>query len=323
MHAARRTIVLTLVSQLSLVFCLPAADEWPAGYVVDEESVSPDKHYGIVLPSPEEGGDDESVNYLADLQTHKLLGKIKDSDYFQHQNHRGLNVTWSDDMKFAIVVYEGRYGFDSIAVLEPHKSTFSQTDIGSYIQKAIDSAITKQSHGQTRGGYASALFRIEPGHKIRVYATALTNPKQLEDSSSNFALFQGFFDLPSKKWTASAARPLSADEDDLLDRASTSYEFENFKVSPDDFPTDQTDLEEPRYSGDNIVFRSDESEFNYLDKHLNEAYQAARLLLSPAQFTKVKTEQIAWLKKRDAASSLAEKSKLTAKRTEELQDVAW
>ena len=302
-----------------------AAADWPDGYVVHEESISPDKHYGIVLPSSESGADidTDAVNYLADLTTHRLLGKIKNADYFQGQNHAGLSVTWAEDSKLAIVDYEGRFGFGSIIVIEPKASGFAQTEIGAHIQKAIDAVIAKQAHLREAGGYANAMFRFEPRRKIRVYATALTNPKQLEEAKSYFALFQGLFDLPSKKWIKSTARPLTADENDLLDRASTTYETDKFKVLADAFKNLDADAEEPQFSGNDILFRSEESEFKYVDAHMNEAYKAARLILTPAEFAKVKADQLEWLKKRDAAGSIAEKSKLTMERTKALQDAAW
>lgn len=327
MLIARTTAVL-------LIFAISRAlaTDWPKDYVVHEESKSPDGQYGIVVPEsddvekqqPNPGVEEYyAVNYLVDVKNHKVLGKIRGSDYFEHQNHAGLTLQWSEDSKIAIVDYEGRYGFASIAVLELKEKDFTQTDIGKRIQTAIDDVIKKQSRGHEEGGYVSPLFRFEPGPKIRVYATALTNPKQFEDTKSYFALFQGLFDLPAKKWIKSSARPLTGDENDLLDRASTNCEFEKFKVSEEPFKGLNPDAEEPQYSGDDIVFRSEESEFKYLDNLMNDVYKGARLILSPTEFEKVRTAQREWLKKRDAFPSIAEKSKLTAKRIDELQDASW
>jgi uncharacterized protein YecT (DUF1311 family) len=324
MHAARLSFVVgwLIVSSLAKA----AATDWPEGYIVDEDSQSPDEKYGILIPSRETAENDDSVadtNYLADLTTHRLLGKIKDADYFQGQNHAGLSVTWAEDSKLAIVDYEGRFGFGSIIVIEPKASGFAQTEIGTHIQKAIDAVIAKQAHVREAGGYANAMFRFERGRKIRVYATALTNPKQLEEAKSYFALFQGLFDLPAKKWIKSTARPLTADENDLLDQASTTYETDKFKVSTDAFKNLDASAEEPQFSGNDVLFRSEESEFKYVDAHMNDAYKAARFILTPAEFAKVKADQLEWLKKRDAAGSIAEKSKLTMERTKALQEVAW
>jgi hypothetical protein len=325
MHAPWRTVVLISIALHSLPIFLRAADEWPSGYVVNEESISPDKHYGIVLPSKETGVDldEKAVNYVADLTTHRLLGKIKDADYFEGQNHAGLSVTWADDSKLAIVDYEGRFGFGAIIVIEPNASSFAQTEIGAHIQKAIDAVIAKQAREREASGYVNPLFRIEPGRKIRVYAPAETNPKQLEEAKSYFALFQGLFDLPEKKWTKSTARPMSEAENDLLDRASENYDDKKFKVSPEAFKDLNPDAIEPQLSGDDICFRSEESEFKYLDDRMNDVYKAARFILPPADFAKVQADQREWLKKRDAAGSLAEKSKLTIERTSALQDASW
>jgi uncharacterized protein YecT (DUF1311 family) len=51
--------------------------------------------------------------------------------------------------------------------------------------------------------------------------------------------------------------------------------------------------------------------------------KAIRLLLPPAEFAKIKQEQIAWVKKRDASNSVAERSKLTEERSETLQKLVW
>lgn len=316
-----RTIAVFLIFAVSLAL----AAEWPEGYIVHEESKSPDGQYGIIVPNEEdvETDGEYSVNYLANINTHQVLGKIEGADYFEGQNHAGLSVTWADDSKVAVVIYDGRFGSDSIFVIEPARSKFVQTEIGKDIQTAIDAVIRKQAHDREAGGYVSPLFRIEPGRKIRVYATAMTNPKQLEDAKSYFALFQGLYDLPGKRWIKSQARPLTSKENDLLDRASTNYDSDKYKVSPDAFKDLNADAEEPQFSDGNVCFRSEESEFKYVDDQMNEVYKAARLILSPSEFAKLQAEQREWLKKRDAASSLAEKSKLTIARIEALQDASW
>ena len=323
---------------LLVTFCLilsvarAGAIDWPEGYIVDEDSVSPDGQYGITIPESDDIEKQQpnpkveqyyALNYFADVKDHKILGNIQGSDYFQHQNHAGLTVQWSDDSKIAIVEYESRYGFDSISVLELKGKDFTQTDIGKRIQTAIDGLIKKQSHGYEESGYVSPLFRFEPGPKIRVYATAVTSPKHADEMKGYFALFQGLYDLPGTKWIKATARPLTGQEYNLLERAGEECQFDKFKVLPEAFQGLDPDAIEPQYSDGDLGFRSEESEFKYLDNEMNDAYKAARLILSQADFEKVRTAQREWLKKRDAAGSIAEKSKMTAKRIDELQDAAW
>jgi len=56
---------------------------------------------------------------------------------------------------------------------------------------------------------------------------------------------------------------------------------------------------------------------------MNDIYQAVRSVLPPDRFAKVKQEQVAWLRTRDAAHSVEEKSKLTDNRIRALQDLLW
>jgi uncharacterized protein YecT (DUF1311 family) len=56
---------------------------------------------------------------------------------------------------------------------------------------------------------------------------------------------------------------------------------------------------------------------------MNDVYDAVRFVLPPDRFARVKQEQIAWLKTRDAAHSAEEKSKLTENRVRVLQNLLW
>jgi len=123
-----------------------AGGDWPDGYIVYENTQSPDERYGILVPSMDAWEKDESleeINYLADLKAHQLMGKIRGADYFEHQNHRGLQVTWAPDSTWCVVEYDGRFGFDTISILELKGSGFVQTDIGKKIDKSLKAAIAK------------------------------------------------------------------------------------------------------------------------------------------------------------------------------------
>ena len=72
-----------------------------------------------------------------------------------------------------------------------------------------------------------------------------------------------------------------------------------------------------------ISFATEEDKAKWLDDRMNEVYLAVRLVLPSTRFAAVKKEQIEWLKKREAASSVEEKSKLTEARTKALQELLW
>src|SRR5437016_2482929 len=101
---------------------LAGAEDWPKGYVPYEDTQSPDGRYGVLVPTYEAWDSNEAaeeVNYFADLKEHRLLGKIKGADYFEHQNHRGLSAVWADDSSWCVTQYDDRFGFSSISIIEP------------------------------------------------------------------------------------------------------------------------------------------------------------------------------------------------------------
>ncbi|HEY3661348.1 MAG TPA: hypothetical protein VGK91_09005, partial [Candidatus Udaeobacter sp.] len=72
---------------LLLISTAAVAGEWPKGYVVHENSESPDHQFGLLVPGsdPEEASEDDSdtANYLANLKTREFVGKLADADYFE------------------------------------------------------------------------------------------------------------------------------------------------------------------------------------------------------------------------------------------------
>jgi hypothetical protein len=294
------------------------AGDWPPNYVVSENSQSPDGRY-VLLVETAEAADEQDTNesdvYLADAKAHTTLGTIDKVDYFQHQNHRGLDVFWAPDSSYCVVENDGRYGVDTLSALEIKKGKFAQTEIGEHIQRSLDGAMKRQSHDSEMSGYVSVHFRLGADRKIRVRATSQNNPKQFENVKTYYGLFQGTFDLGSKKWTVTDSRSTNFDQDDDLGSAYDDGFLKHIIVAADDkqVPEDFT----------GSVFRTEEEKFDALDTQLNNVYQAVRSLLPPNRFAKVKLEQIAWVKTRDATKSVEEKSKLTESRIKSLQDLLW
>jgi hypothetical protein len=222
--------LLALFFGLSLNVALSEAAtavNWPDGYVVYENTASPDGRYGVLVPTMETWEQDESLseaNYLADIKNHRVLGKIDKVDYFEHQNHRGLEVFWAPQSSVCVVENDGRYGADSISVLEINDSSFVQTEIGDRIQKSLDAAMKKQAHDPEMAGDTFAHFRFGTDRKVRVRALSQNNPKQFEDVKTYYALFQGTFDVAAKKWTVTDARSINAEQDDALATAYSDLE---------------------------------------------------------------------------------------------------
>lgn len=304
MLPARVFTIASLLCLFLFAVCLPpacaAGEGWPAGYVIAEHSESPDGRFGVLLPSREKAetfDETEIPNTLVNLKTRQRLGVIRAAHYFPGQNHSGLNVAWAPDSSWCAVIWQGRYGFDTITLIEPKGATCTQVEIGKHIQKALDSAIAAQAHDKEAGGYGSAFFHPGPGRTVLVRATALTNPKAFENTPTYWARFAGTFDLATRKWAASEAR--KALDIDALDAAYS-----------DGLESDGT-------------FADEKSRLQHYDDLLNETYTAVRTVLPAERFAAVKKEQIAWLKQLEAADTTAKKCDLMAARIKELRKLVW
>ena len=285
-----------------VTFRTVAAGDWPENYIVHEHSESPDGRYAMLVQSQDAAlaeDHDESAVYLADSKAHATLGEIDKVDYFEHQNHRGLEVFWAPDSSFCVVENDGRYGADTISILEMRDSSFVQTEIGERMQKSLDGAMKKQAHDSEMSGYVSPYFRLGSDRKVRVRALSENNPKQFDNVKTYYALFQGTFDLVAKKWTVTDARSITAEQSAALGWGYQKPDFEN------------------------TTFANEDDRAKSLDEQMNQVYQAAKFILPPARFEKVKQEQREWLKKRDAAQTAEEKAKLTEQRIRSLQELLW
>ena len=208
MLSPRALSLATLSWLIQFPVCLTTAratgGDWPKGYEIAENSESADGRFGVLLPTRDtaDADEDKIPNTLVDLEKHRRLGVIRGAHYFPGENHRGLQVTWVADSSWCAVVYEDRYGFGKITLVEPRGTTCTQTDLGLHIQEALDGVIARQAHGTSAGGYGNAHFRSAPGRKILVRATGYTNPKSFADQPTYYALFQGTFDLAKGKRAA-------------------------------------------------------------------------------------------------------------------------
>jgi hypothetical protein len=212
----RRALRLFFATALSIAVSKAAAADWPQNYIVHKNSASPEGRYAVLVLSKEAAIDQDQMEgntaYLANLQPRQPIGDIRGTDYFEGQNHRDLTVDWAPDSRWCVVTDWGRFGFAPSSILEPKDSTFSDTDIGERIQKSLDSVMQKQSRDPEISGEARVHFRLSSDRKVRVRAVASNNPKQFEGVKTYYALFQGIFDLESKRWAATDMRSINSEQ---------------------------------------------------------------------------------------------------------------
>jgi hypothetical protein len=281
-----RTALLAFVFVMAAA-ALSHAAEWREGYIVFEGTNSPDGRYGIIVPTSEESGADESENYLVDLKSHHELGLLKGVHYFEHRNHNGLSADWSGDSSWCVITYDWRFGVEALSVIEIARARLIQTDL------------TKQVKiGTPHASCISVYLRISEDRKVRVRAVSTDDPKSINEKAAKFGLFQGTYDVRSKRWTVKDGRPLKLSEYDALSSA--------YGESADSAPAPAEDEPEEQ-----------------LDMRLNNAYNGLRVILPAEKFAKIKAEQAAWLKARDAVKDEKARRELVRERVESLQDLLW
>jgi uncharacterized protein YecT (DUF1311 family) len=188
-----------------------------------------------------------------------------------------------------------------MAILEPKDTKVVQTDIGERIKKALATVIKSKSDGDDdSGGDATPYYQLDGGKAV-VRVVSTTDPKERDTEHARYGFFQGTYDVQSKKWLKIDVRRLS---------------YEDYQDS--DTALGDIDQDLP-----NLTFNKEEDKLHFLDEKMNGVYGFLRAILLPARFATVKKEQIEWLKKRDAAVSPEEKSKLIQERIKTLQELLW
>jgi hypothetical protein len=273
----------------------PAADGWPEGYVVAENSTSPDGQFALVIPTSDTN---ESADYVANLKTRKLE-TIAEAAYTQGQAHSGLHVGWAPDSSFLVMNIDARDGVDVVYILEMKETGMIQTEITKFIQAKLDAVVVKISHHKAKGCDWEVFYRATADRQVHVRALGYSNPKSAEGIPNYDAIFDGMYDLKGKRWKRAECRPFNDDQYHMLFTAISPPHFADQSYLPDDTQAGQ------------------------LDAQLNEVYEGARFFLPAKRFAQIKAEQIAWLKTRDAAGTVKEKNSLLEARIVALQDLLW
>jgi hypothetical protein len=304
-----------LVCLIQIAACLPAAcaadDGWPKGYVIAEGSESPDGKYGVLVPTEDSElgeGDDKIENALVDLKTHRRLGIIHGAHYlFNGRERYNLAVQWADDSSCCAVTYQWVRGYLgltlAITLVEPQGETCRQTEIGKRMFDALNAAAARRKAHATFTG--TTYFRFVPGHKIFVRTVGyVANPKEIDSMKRGELpedgigeLFEGVFDLASRKWRAFNVRQIDREPEKVFD------------VYRDDLPSGS--------------FPTEAERLKEYDELLNNVYSGLRIILPAERFAAVKKEQIESLKKLEAADSIGKKCELMAARIKELRRLVW
>jgi hypothetical protein len=152
------------------------------------ETISPDSAYVLAWGPVAEKGDrseltevpyeDETfdhansennvANYLVDTAARKIVATIPDFEFWRgatfHKNRADLEIAWSRDSRAALAIYDGRWGSEAVAWIEPRSGKAVN------VQKKLEK------------GFYKVLHKHEPAFKtvdVRFSNAALVKPQLL------------------------------------------------------------------------------------------------------------------------------------------------
>lgn len=280
-----------------IVGIVPAvAADWPSRYRLVEGTESPDGHYGIIAwdgsncPANNRNGRfeiEEEITYLADLRTRQVIGEIKDASYYWPHNHLYLSMTWVPGSKWCLAVYDDRWSFNSLNLLEIEGGEIAQHEIGSWIRQQCDKIADTE---------INCHFRLARNGLLQVVAFGSNNPTELDGVKERYVFFRGTYDGERGKWMTSKARSSSRAEYWGQEAFAAGYQTK----------------------GGTFSDRSED-----LDAHLNDVYKALKRYLPEERFIGLRRQQRAWLNGAGKTGDVERETARVKARIRVLEDLLW
>jgi hypothetical protein len=135
-QAFRSLRLLLLAGALATTY----AEDLPKGYIIAEESASPDGRYGVTVPQMDELENDPSAhNSVVDLKSGKALGAIKANTGWDHMNHTDIMpAQWSPDSSLVLWYVDGKWFPWAYVLIKIEDGRIAwQTDMLKEAQQAI------------------------------------------------------------------------------------------------------------------------------------------------------------------------------------------
>jgi len=102
--------------------------------------------------------DGDVHNYLISVPDTRVIADIPEFSYFRgpnwHANRRSLHVAWSPDSQHAFAIFDGRFGYESVAWIDV--STRKITSVAKPLDEAFERVLEKSAgatYRKNRGGY--------------------------------------------------------------------------------------------------------------------------------------------------------------------------
>jgi hypothetical protein len=131
--------MLRLLMALALVLPSAHAEEKRPAFAVPDSTLSPDRRYGVTVPSTDPGQkEQEGANELIEVASGKSIVVIKAEVAFDRMNHeRVLPSRWSKDGKFLLWEVDGKWFPHALVLLKLENGKVTQYNLLELAQKAI------------------------------------------------------------------------------------------------------------------------------------------------------------------------------------------
>ncbi len=165
-----------VVSTLLFLTAFSHGQTIPPGYLLPEETLSPDQRYGVLVPQTDQFPDEaEPKNKLIEVKTGRVLAEIVGNTGWKGMNHQTVLPTrWSQDGTSLFWQVDGKWGPMTLVLLKIEKGAVKwQSDLYREVVQAILSRTRKakpQEYAQVKNrasGYGSA---YPDGFTIDIYA---------------------------------------------------------------------------------------------------------------------------------------------------------
>jgi len=197
----RLLLMKTLIASFALMFGaldIGHSIELPKGYVLAEDSTSPDGRYDVTVPLMDELENDPTAhNSIVDLKSGDALGAIKANTGWDHMNHTSIMPTqWSPDSSLVLWYVDGKWFPWAYVLIKIEDGRIAwQTDMLKEAQKAIlartkeaapeaYAAAKKDNEGSGSAfpeGFSVDVEASEPvGLPLKLNVSLTANPKGIE-----------------------------------------------------------------------------------------------------------------------------------------------
>lgn len=153
----------------------------PQGFVLPEETISPDGKYGVIVPDRETFDPKERQNSLVDVKTQAVIARldVKSGSPLAHpQSYSGMSVVWSADSAVLVCTSKGKWEPQGMVAAGVVKGRVRwQVDVLAVIRKEME-ARARASHADVFKQVLAGMHQSWPAKKNGLLLVVNVTPEK-------------------------------------------------------------------------------------------------------------------------------------------------